>query len=98
MSLNRYARTPILNFGAQYGTGRAREAIQSGIANGQIQIVKTIVVRGRERLDTIAGEVYGDGRLWWVLAAASNIGWGLQIPPGTIINIPALGQVAALIG
>jgi hypothetical protein len=97
MALNRYARTSILNYGAQYGTGRAREAIQAAIRSGQLS-VRSFVVRGRERLDTIAGVQYEDGRLWWILAAASNIGWGMQVPPGTVINVPDLGAVAALIG
>jgi len=97
MALSRYARTPVLNFGAQFGTGRAREAIQSAMTSGQLQVTQ-MVVRGRERLDTLAGAIYGDGRYWWVLAAASNIGWGLQVPPGTIINVPALSDIAALVG
>lgn len=97
MPFSRYARTPVLDFGAQYGTGRAREAIQAAIAAGQIN-TKQIIVRGRERLDTMAGVLYGDGRLWWILAAASNIGWGMQVPPGTVITVPNLGDVAALVG
>jgi hypothetical protein len=97
MPLSRYSRTPVLDFGSQFGTGRAREAIQSAIANNQLT-TKPMVVRGRERLDTIAGVVYGDARYWWVLAAASNVGWGLQVPPGTILQVPSLADVAALVG
>jgi hypothetical protein len=41
---------------------------------------------------------YGDSRYWWVLAASSDIGWGLQIPPGTVIRIPDLTQVSNIIG
>lgn len=98
MSFTRYARTSILNFGEQYGTCASREAIQSAIKNGRLGTLNTIITRGRERLDTIAGAVYGDGSYWWVLAAASNIGWGMQIPPGTIIYVPDLARVAAIIG
>lgn len=87
----------MLDFGAQYGTGRAREAIQSAIANGQLT-TKQVILRGADRLDTIAGVEYGDGRLWWVIASASGIGWGLQVPPGTILQVPALADVAQLIG
>lgn len=97
MAFSRYARSPILAFGSQFGTGRAREAIQVAVANGTLR-VRPIVIRGRERLDTMAGVLYGDGRYWWVLAASSNIGWGLQVPPGTIINVVDLGAVAALVG
>ena len=48
----------------------------------------THVVKQGERLDTIAGRVYGSGMMWWVIAAASGIGWGTQVPPGTLIRIP----------
>jgi hypothetical protein len=97
MTLSRYSRTPILDFGQQYGTCRARVAIQSAIANGTLT-TRQMIVRGSERLDTIAGEVYGDARYWWIVAACSNIGWGLQVPPGTILQIAALADVAALVG
>jgi hypothetical protein len=97
MAFSRYGRTSVLNYGAQFGTGRAREAIQAAIASGAIQ-TKSFVLRGAERLDTMAGVIYNDGRYWWILAAASNIGWGMQVPPGTIIQVPALSDVAALVG
>jgi hypothetical protein len=97
MAFSRYARTPVLNFGVQTGTGRAREAIQKAIAAGTLQ-TKTIVLRGADRLDTLAGALYGDAQYWWVLAAASNVGWGLQVPPGTQIQVPSLADVAALVG
>jgi hypothetical protein len=97
MSFSRYSRTPVLNFGAQYGTCRAREAIQKAIAAGTL-LTKPLVLRGAERLDTMAGVIYGDAQYWWVLAAASNIGWGLQCPPGTLLQVPSLADVASLIG
>ena len=57
-----------------------------------------MVLRGADRLDTISGIVYGDARYWWVLAAASNIGWGMQVPAGTLLQVPDLGSVASLVG
>jgi hypothetical protein len=86
-----------LNLGAQYGTARAIEAIRAAIKNGTIN-TREVIVRGAERLDTIAGNLYGDGRYWWVLAACSDIGWGLQVPPGTVLKVPQLSQIAALVG
>ena len=97
MSFSRYARTPLLNLGEQYGTAQGVATIRAAIAAGTIKTRET-VLRGVDRLDTLAGAIYGDGRYYWVLAAASGIGWGLQVPPGTIIVIPDLNDVAALIG
>ena len=97
MAFSRYARAPIIDYGRQYGTSSAVAAIRSAISNGSIK-TKQLLVRGQERLDTLAGSIYGDAKYWWVLAAASNIGWGLQVPPGTIINIPDLADVSAIVG
>jgi nucleoid-associated protein YgaU len=97
MAFSRYARSPRLGFGAQHGTSAAVSRIRAAIKAGSVP-VDEIIVRGAERLDTLAGVVYGDARYWWVLAAASEIGWGLQVPTGTIIKIPQLDAISALIG
>ena len=59
----------------------------------------TVVLEQAQRLDHMAGAAYGDASLWWVISAASGIGWCLQAPPGTIIRIPtdpnsAIGLIA----
>jgi hypothetical protein len=41
---------------------------------------------------------YGNGRYAWIIAAASDIGWMLQVPPGTYIRVPDFEQVARLVG
>lgn len=97
MSVSRYSRTPILGLGRRYGTSRAIEAVRRGIANGTIRFEEDFI-RGRERLDTIAGRRYGDDGYWWAIAAASGIGWAPQAPPGTYIRIPELEDVLALVG
>ena len=97
MPFSRYSRSPVLAFGAQYGTSAAISTIRRSIANGSLPY-RGILIREAERLDTMAGQIYGDARYWWVLAAASDIGWGLQVPPGTVINIPDLAAVAQLVG
>lgn len=96
MAFSRYARTSRLDLGAQYGTSQAIIVIRQAIKNNRLSC-STMVLRGAERLDTLAGAIYGDARYWWVLAAASDIGWGLQVPSGTIIKIPDLGSVAQLV-
>lgn len=97
MATSRYIAAPILGLGAQRGTSSAAAAVRAAVNSGGIMSSKTML-KGSERLDTIAGDVYGDGRYWWVIAAASNIGWCLQVPPGTLLTIPDLSQVLAIVG
>lgn len=98
MPINRYQRAPKLKNGTFYGTWDACFMIASAVASGQMEWKGRITTEA-ERLDVIAGEVYGDGTLWWVIAGASGIGWGLQVPPGIYLKIPTdIGQVMALLG
>ena len=64
-----------------------------------IRLIREMIIDGKiphsiyvskenDRLDHLAAKLLGDGRDWWVLAATSGIGWGLQIPPGTRIVVP----------
>lgn len=69
------------------------QKVRNGINNGSIAIVETIVLTEEQRLDIIAGQKYGDGRYWWILAIASAIGYGLQVPPGTVILVPSIQDV-----
>jgi hypothetical protein len=97
MPLSRYKKAPILSLGSQYGTSSAVVTIRRAVSNGIIS-VDEIFIKESERLDILAGKIYDDARYWWILAAASDIGWGLQVPPGTIIKIPSLQDVISLIG
>jgi len=97
-TINRYARSPILKTGKIVGTGRASISIYTAVNNGSISVTSRQIKEG-ERLDTIAGSVYGEAGLWWIIAAASGIGWGLQVPPGVVIKIPKdLAQVSLYVG
>jgi len=96
MSVSRYISAPRLSLGRSLGTTRTISAIRSAVAKGNLKC-KTIIVRGRERLDTISYDVYKDGRYWWILAAASNIGWGLQVPPGTVVKVPNLQEALSFV-
>jgi len=97
MTIGRYSFDLKLDRGNQFETSTFVSKIRRGIKNRTIPIVGQIVVTGADRLDTLAGTIYGDAKLWWVLAAASNIGWGLQAPPGTIINIVNLENIQEII-
>lgn len=95
--IRRYARTPILGLGFSYGTSYVLPIIRYNIENGNIRFDETILDEA-ERFDILAGKIYGDSSLWWIIAAASNVGWALQVPPGTRIKIPKLQDVQRLIG
>lgn len=72
--------------------------LRSALKSGRLAPVNQVILTGNDRLDTLAGKFYGDSSYWWVLAAASEIGWGMQVPPGTVINILNLSEVEALVG
>jgi hypothetical protein len=97
MPINRYNRTPIILGGAQYGTARACSILSAAVATGNIAY-STRVLPQAMRLDVLAGRVYNDASLWWVIAAASGIGWGLQVPAGTLLRVPSsINEVIALV-
>lgn len=83
--------------GQQYGTCEAINVIRAAVKSGKLP-VKELILTEAQRLDILAGSIYGDGRAWFVIAAASNVGWALQCPPGTVLLIPSLDAVNELIG
>lgn len=97
MAISRYTNSPKLDLNRQYGTSYLIPIIRENIKNGNIR-TKEISFNEGMRLDTIAGIEYGDGRYWWVIAAGSNIGYGLAVPPGTYVVIPDINDVLRYIG
>ncbi len=92
MAISRYAFLP-KNKDGSLSTSNASWRIFNAIESGNLSF-NTRVTTGFERLDHIAAKAYGTSELWWVIAAASGIGWGLQIPPGTIVRIPRSASAA----
>ena len=97
MGFSRYARTTIIKLGSQFSTSRTIPLLYKATKNGTVAYTVHIVKQG-ERLDSLAGRFYNDAKLWWVIAAASGVGWNLQVPPGIKLKIPNLSQVATLVG
>lgn len=96
MYIDRYSADNLIN-GKILGTNGAIQRIRDGISNGTVSTT-TIVLTEQDRLDVIAGRFYGDGRLWWIIAAASGIGWWLQVPPGTRVVVPTdVNQIRGLV-
>ena len=87
MAVSRYSFVPKILGRKLYGTSTGANKIFFPISSGVLGY-DTIILKENQRLDHIAAQIYGSSSLWWILAAASGIGWGLQVPPGTIIKIP----------
>ena len=98
MPFSRYSRTPLIKGGTKIGTNRSALAIRRSVELGNITYT-TYTAKEDERLDTISGRFYGNAKYWWVIAAASGIGWGLQVPPGTRLVIPEdLSVIEQMVG
>ena len=97
MALSRYSFSQGLESGKGIGSSTNMSQITAAVETGAI-ICSTYVLEEGERLDVIAGRIYGDSKYWWIIAAASNIGWALQVPPGTLLRIPReLDQIMSII-
>ncbi len=72
--------------------------IRASVESGDVGIDKIILLTQADRVEHIAAAIYGDARYWWVIAAASDIGWALQAPPGTVIKVPNLKDIERLLG
>ena len=94
--MGRYISDPIIN-SQRFGTSEAIDQIRNAAARGEIP-TSTLVMTDGHRLDTLAGLLLGNAKLWWIIAALSGIGWGLQVPAGTRILMPtSLEQIAELV-
>lgn len=86
MSTGRYFFQPTID-GTYLSTPdlstRIYAAVDAGIINASVSQLES-----NTRLDVIAFEAYGDATLWWIIAAASGIGWSMQLSPGTYIRVP----------
>lgn len=97
MVFSRYSNDLRINLGSQYGTNQSLSSLRAAIRQGTVPIIQTFIATGDDRLDALAGAIYGDARYWWILAAASDIGWTLQVPPGTVIRVVDLSDVKEVI-
>jgi len=85
--MSRYLLDDIIG-GTRFGTSDAIDRVQNAARQGTLK-TETMVLTDGHRLDTLAGILLNNSSLWWVIAALSGIGWGLQVPPGTRITYPA---------
>jgi hypothetical protein len=97
MATSRYITDTVFGVSTFYGTAHFTNIIRAAVASGELK-TEQMLIRGRQRLDILAGQLFENSELWWILAATSDIGWGLQLPPGTILRVPRLDDVIDLLG
>jgi len=86
--MSRDSRISAIRGGKCLATDDSAAKLRKAIASGTVT-TKVLVVGAQTRLDQLAWQIYGDSQYWWLIAAASGIGWGLQIPEGTRVVFPA---------
>ena len=97
MAIGRYTYTSKILGRSKLATSKNCTKIYNGVINGTIPFT-SVVLKENQRLDHVAGAAYGSSSYWWIVAAASGIGWGLQLPPGTILRVPKnISQIFSII-
>ena len=97
MAFSRYALLGKVKNNTGLETSVNMSRIHRAVEQKQIDVTVLVLEEG-QRLDQIAGVFYNDSGYWWVIAAASGIGWALQLPPGTVLRIPNnIGDVLGLL-
>jgi len=95
--MKRYTRDQRIR-GGKLQTAKAVTLIRRANEFGLIP-TREVYLKESQRLDHLAFDHLGDSTLWWVLAGLSNIGWGLQVPAGTIIKIPIdINAIKTIVG
>ena len=94
----RYTNDRTIKAGTTRATNRAAIRLRQAFNAGNIDVT-TLVIGDSLRLDHVAFRYLGDPAMWWTIAALSDIGWGMQLPAGTIIIVPIdLGPIKAIVG
>lgn len=69
--------------------GDTRQAMQVAFPKPRRITYTNYRVTSADRIDTIADDFYGNGRLWWMVADANPeiIDW-MDLDPGEVLRVP----------
>ena len=87
MKISRYSSSYLTQGGVSRSTSFTIPVLRAALTQGRLS-ARVEVMAESSRLDILAGKYLGDATLWWIIAALSNIGWSMQVPPGTRLVIP----------
>lgn len=100
MAISRYNNAVVLTRDNKRFTlsSRMGPRVKKMIDSGALPF-ETFTLSQGQRLDIVSANYYGDPSYWWVIAAASGIGWQCQVPAGTVLRLPiSLSDVAKVAG
>jgi hypothetical protein len=98
ISRHSFKRAVSINGKTILATNKCSTRIYQAVLDKKLPCDIYIMKQG-DRLDIIAYKKYKNSDYWWIIAAASGIGWGLQLTPGTILAIPRnLNQLFSYVG
>ena len=100
MTISRYNRAAFSSYNGKRlkSSSQACKTIRNMVDSGQLSVSEYMLSHG-QRLDLVSANFYGSAHYWWVIAAASGIGWQCQVPPGTLLKIPtSLQKVLEAVG
>jgi len=100
MAISRYENLlPLTKDGKMFKpSSSAARIIKQAVDSNKLSVEMFTLAQG-QRLDLVSANYYGTSAYWWVIAAASGIGWQCQVPPGTVLKIPrSINSVAQLAG
>ena len=83
----RYSNDRAIRGGLQKATASGARRLRNAFLAGRISTI-SVVLGQEQRLDILAYKYLGNPSLWWTIATLSNIGWAMQLPPGTRLVIP----------
>ena len=95
--MRRYSKNIPIDLGKRFSTSYMIPIIRAAVKEGRIRF-RVVVLQEEQRLDTVAGKYYNNGGDYWIIAAASGIGFSLQCPPGTVLTVPYIEDIEGILG
>lgn len=89
---SRYEQAAVLRVGDARGNRHSTIYPDPYVDEQEFVYAERVVLEG-ERYDQMAADAYGDPELWWLIARANpEVFYPDDIPYGTVVRIPSLGD------
>jgi nucleoid-associated protein YgaU len=97
VNTSRYFGLPIYNATVADGTSAPTVPARPPTPPGPGVMLYRHRVTAPETLESIAFRYYGSSDAWWRIAEANDIFFLTDLPAGTLLNIPAAGDIGRVV-